>query len=525
MILQTLSQLDDETNGTQRRDRCAGCNGGCCSGDARPPASDPTDTATAHDASCGNGPSVGGRAASTATDQSLPPLAPAQRVLATLEADGSRRWMYPKLSKGFWWKQRRVVAYALIAVFVILPWVRIGGQPALLADIPGRKLHLLGMTFLPTDTLLLALLMLGVGIGIFFLTAVFGRVWCGWACPQTVYLEYVFRPIDRLLGGVAGRGGKPKRTGTRALAYPIYFVFCFFIANTFLAYFVGTDRLTQWVVGSPFDHFFGFSVVLFVTGAMMFNFLFFREQLCQIACPYGRFQSVMLDRNSLIVSYDTKRGAPRGKGKEKGECVDCTMCVQVCPMGIDIRDGLQMECTHCTQCIDACNDVMGKLKREPNLIGYATGAKREGEAAGWFKLRPRVILYPAALLIISGLFLLNFGSRQSINLTVLRSLGAPYSVLDDGSIVNTLRVKVVNRTDEPRSYTIAVDDPRLTIQQVEPLTLEAGETRTHGINVVADPSVFTGGQFRAEVTVTDDQGASASRRIRILAPQNTGVSP
>ena len=280
----------------------------------------------------------------------LPLLDAPEHVLSTLESDGSRRWIHPRLSTGKWWKRRRVVAYALIVFFVVLPHLRINGKPPVLLDIVARKFVFAGHTFLPTDTLLLALAMVGVFVTIVLATALTGRVWCGWGCPQTVYMEFLFRPIDRFFENTVGRGGKAKRevSGGWAVArFLVYLLLCMLLAHTFLAYFVGTDRLAQWIRSSPIEHPTAFLVMGGTTVAMMFDFLFFREQLCLIACPYGRFQSVMLDRSSLIVAYDGNRGEPRKKGRHiegdgNGDCVDCNQCVVVCPTGIDIRDGLQM---------------------------------------------------------------------------------------------------------------------------------------------------------------------------------------
>ncbi|MEM9646593.1 MAG: cytochrome c oxidase accessory protein CcoG, partial [Planctomycetota bacterium] len=307
-------------------------------------------------------------------------ISPPEHVLSTLERDGSRRWLHPKLSRGDLWKRRRVVAYVLMVVFVAVPHVRVVGRPLLLLDIAHREFTIFGKTFLPTDTLLLALLMLTVFVSIILVTAVAGRAWCGWACPQTVYMEFLFRPIDRIFEGRVGKGGTPKRelsAGKQFLRWAIYLVLCMFLAHTFLAYFVGPERLSDWMKSSPIEHPFAFFVMAGTTGLMMFDFLIFREQMCTIACPYGRFQSVMLDEQSLIVAYDTQRGEPRKKGKHlvgdgSGDCVDCNQCVVVCPTGIDIRQGLQMECINCTQCIDACNSVMDRVNSPRGLIRFSS---------------------------------------------------------------------------------------------------------------------------------------------------------
>jgi polyferredoxin len=511
--------------------RCAGCSGNCC-----------------------GSRSTAGHHAKDDDAGGVPPLlSPQQRVLATLNADGGRRWLKPRLTPGKWWRRRQIVAYVLLAVLLLTPWIPINGHPALLLDVPARRFHILGFTFLPTDTILLALLMLGVGLLIFFATAVFGRLWCGWACPQTVWMEFVFRPIERLVEGTAGRGGKAKRKNVAAIKFALFAIVAFIAGNTFLAYFVGVDRLLTWMTGPPTDHLAGFLLVLGVTAAMLFDFGYFREQLCHIACPYGRFQSVMLDRDSLVVSYDEPRGEPRRRAGARdegikrlrdqvtkhvkgpaspalgpsvprsldpfrqGDCVDCTMCVQVCPMGIDIRDGLQMECIHCTQCMDACDDVMAKLNRPLGLVGYASGRSRE-EGGPWLKLRPRLMIYPIAILTVSVLFLVILNGRTSINLTVLRSLGQPFAVTEDGGIRNTLRLKVVNRTGEPQAYEVSLTDPRLTLIERQPLTLEPGGTATHAVAVVAEPAMFTNGRLRAQVRVEDGSGNAAEGGVQLLAP-------
>jgi len=257
---------------------------------------------------------------------------------------------------------------------VTLPHLRIGGKPIILLDIAAREFTFFRHTFYPTDTPLVTLLMLTVFFTVMFFTAVGGRLWRGWGCPQTVYLEFLFRPIDRLFAGTRGKGGTSKRSvnaflqGARLM---VYLACSLFLAHTFLSYFIGTEQLSKWMQLSPLKHPQTFGVMAVATAGLMYNFLFFREQLCMVACPYGRFQSVMLDRKSLIVTYDIHRGEPRHKGRSLagtgGDCIDCGHCTAVCPTGIDIRNGLQMECIHCTQCIDVCNDVMERIKKPLGL--------------------------------------------------------------------------------------------------------------------------------------------------------------
>lgn len=245
------------------------------------------------------------------------------RVLPTLNTDGSRNWIRPKVSDGKWWRRRRIVAWALIAFFVSLPWVRIAGRPAILLDVPRREFTLFGTTFLPTDTLLLMLLLFSCLLAVFLFSALFGRVWCGWGCPQTVYMEFVFRPIERLFEG--GRSGSlildrerrwlhPRRLGK----YVAYLAISLVLAHTFLAYFVGTEALARWIRLSPAEHPAPFLVMATTTLLVFTDFTWFREQTCLIACPYGRWQSVLLDRQSMIVAYDFNRGEPRRKGGKIG---------------------------------------------------------------------------------------------------------------------------------------------------------------------------------------------------------------
>lgn len=256
---------------------------------------------------------------------------PSHRVLPTLNNDGSRRWVRPKPFNGRYHTRRLIVAWLLIVLFAGLPFVRISGEPVVLLDIPGRKFVLFGATFLPTDGVLLMLLMLSIFIAIFLLTSLFGRVWCGWGCPQTVYMEFVFRPIERLLEGSRGQQLKLDREGPNArriLKLGIYAILSVLVANVFLAYFVGTDSLSRWVRQSPVEHPIPFLVVLGTSALVFFDFAYFREQMCTVICPYARLQSVLLDESSLIVGYDAKRGEPRGKGRALGgDCIDCKACV------------------------------------------------------------------------------------------------------------------------------------------------------------------------------------------------------
>jgi polyferredoxin len=504
-------------------------------------------------------------------------LAPEEHVLSTLEHDGSRRWLYPTLSNGALYRWRLLVAYSLIAVFVLLPHLRIAGKPAVLLDLEARRFTIFGLTLHPTETLLLAFFMVTVFLSIFLMTAVFGRVWCGWACPQTVYLEFVFRPIERFFDNTIGRGGRPSRKlgGWRYfLRVIVYLILSMLLAHTFLAYFVGVEKLAVWITRSPFENPVSFLVMAITTGLMMFDFVYFREQLCTLACPYGRFQSVLLDRQSLVVSYDAIRGEPRGRlanagaatstvaanvaaetakaesspagtplaivsspsvstaavadtpaeSKATGDCIDCGACVRTCPTGIDIRDGLQMECIHCTQCIDACDAIMDRIERPRGLIRYSSQAAIEGQPRKGF--RPRLVVYP--LLLIAAVTALTVAviQRTSFDVAVLRTPGNPFNELPSGLVQNALRLKLMNRGDTKSTLTLVVigsDDVALDLPSpVIELDPQAAVVVPVAFNAARES--FVGGERTIQLEVSS---ATQERRVialRLLGPWGRGLT-
>lgn len=460
-------------------------------------------------------------------------LAPEEHVLSTLEQDGSRRWLFPRLSPGRYWQRRQVVGYGLILLFVLIPHWKIYGKPAILLDLIHRQFSFFGLTLLPTDTLMLALFLVSVFLTIFLLTALYGRVWCGWACPQTVYMEFVFRPIERFFDGTTGKGGRPSsRTSPwrRCLKYLAYLIVSMFLAHTFLAYFVGIDQLSHWIVGSPFNHPVAFLVMASVTGLMLFDFACFREQLCLVACPYGRLQSVLLDKQSLIVAYDVKRGEPRGKLRtelpivdQQGDCIDCGLCVRTCPTGIDIRNGLQMECVHCTQCIDACDEIMDKIRKPRGLICYSCQESIEGKPHQRF--RPRLVIYPLLLTVAVTAFIVVLSLRAPVDVTVLRNIGSPFNLTPDGQVQNTVIIKLVNRTRQPSQYTIEVletgDTPRDQVKldaSGMPWLAEPLELATHPVLITVPKSVFRYGQYEIKLAVKEGDIIRKEVQCRLLGP-------
>lgn len=450
------------------------------------------------------------------------------RVLSTLNADGSRRWMDPREVSGPWRRRRMVVAWVLIALFSVLPWVRIGGKPPILLDVMTRHFTFFGTTFRPTETPLVSVLMAMVFVTVFLVTAVAGRVWCGWGCPQTAYLEFVYRPLERWVAGGQGRAVSGAR---RLVILAAFLLVSAHLANTFLAYFVGTDRLTQWTFGNPAAHPTAFGVFALVTGLMMFDFAFFREQLCTLVCPYGRLQSALLDSDSRIVAYDHRRGEPRGSlvaqraavaaGRHAGGCVDCGWCQQVCPTGIDIRAGLQMECLNCAQCIDACDAVMRKIGTPTGLIRYASQRTVEGGTRAG--VRWRVAVYATALCGLTIVLVLLLMGRRVTLAEQVRMPGVNFAERDDGTIETPVRLLLENRSASARTYRVQGMGDVKVAASVAPLTVEPAEAATMNLSVFTSASTFARGSRVGTVRLIDDAGAAVEVVLTIAGPFRGGA--
>lgn len=419
-----------------------------------------------------------------------------EKTASSLHSDGRRNHVHPADVKGRFTSSRNLLFLVLFGLYVLLPWVHIGGHPAVFLDIAARRFYVFGLSFNAQDTWLLFFLLSGLGFGLFVLTAVFGRAWCGYACPQTVFLEGVFRRIERFLEG-------PRATRMRRHAAPMNFdkfwrktikhllflVFSTFVAHVFLSYFVSLPRLLNMVRESPGDHMTAFLWVLAITGLTYFNLAWFREQLCLIVCPYGRLQSVMTDKDTLIIGYDTRRGEPRGKKNTPGagDCVDCGRCTAVCPTGIDIRNGLQIDCLGCAACVDACDEIMVKLERTPGLVRYDSLRGLAGQTRKFW--RPRLALY--AGLAIVGLVVATIGVRShtEFEANLLRLGGIPYVVEEDGRVQNLFEVHVVNKQSESRVFAIspAQNSPFEYVIAMPHIELKGGEGMRIPIFVYSGP--------------------------------------
>lgn len=405
--------------------------------------------------------------------------------LSTVTEEGKRNWIYPKKPSGRHYKARNIVAAFLLAFFFSGPFITINGQPMLLLNVLERKFVLFGMAFWPQDLNLLVFGALSLIIFIVLFTAVFGRLWCGWACPQTIFMEMVFRRVEYWIEGDASSQIRLNRSEwnwnkiwRKTLKHSVFFALAFLISNLFLAYIIGKDELFTIITDPPSQHLAGLTSITVFSGVFYGVFAFMREQVCHFVCPYGRMQSVLLDNNSINVMYDYKRGEPRTKVSERndlgrkatmddlnaqpmtdfGDCIACKQCVKVCPMGIDIRNGTQLECVHCTACIDACDDVMDKIGKPRGLIRYSSeNAIRTGEKK---ILTPRVAGYTGILAILLITFFTFLGMRPDTETSILRQPGTLYQELPNSQYSNIYEIKVINKTFEQLDYQLKLQSPK-----------------------------------------------------------------
>ncbi|MEM6877663.1 MAG: cytochrome c oxidase accessory protein CcoG [Bacteroidota bacterium] len=378
------------------------------------------------------------------------------------ESTGKRIWVYPKLQKGFYYKRRTYVSYILLAILFGLPFIKIGGEPILLLNILERRFIIFGMIFTAQDFYIFALLMITGVVFISLFTVMWGRLFCGWVCPQTIFMEMVFRKIEYWIEGDANAqkrlNKKPwdrdkfiKKLSKQA----IFLAISVLIAHTFLSYIIGWESVFALVTQPPSKDWTGFFSMVAFTLVFYGVFAYMREQVCIAVCPYGRLQGVLNGESTVNVIYDWVRGEPRGRLKRRksaeeqsaqGDCIDCNLCVQVCPTGIDIRNGTQMECINCTACIDACNSVMEKINRDLGLIRYDSHENIEKGRSK--KARPRVMAYSAVLLALLSLDVFLLTSRSDINSTIVRTPGLLYQYNDDGSLNNLYKYQLSNKTNE-----------------------------------------------------------------------------
>lgn len=456
-------------------------------------------------------------------------------ILGSMRADGSRVKVHPADVRGRWLTRRRALFAVLIAVYVLAPLVPIGGHPSIMLDVQHRRFYLFGQTFNAQDFWMVLLIALGFLFGLLAVTAWRGRLWCGWACPQTVFLEGVYRPIERLLEGprerrlkAAGTPWTAARAARFAVKQAAFLGVSLAIAHTAAALFVGPFELAAMIREGPAAHAEAFLLTMGFAAILMFNFAWFREQFCVVVCPYGRLQSVLHDRDSVTVAYDARRGEPRGKlakaataAPALGDCVDCRRCVVVCPTAIDIRNGLQMECLACLQCVDACDEVMAKVGRAPGLIRLMSQNQQNGSAGRW--LRPRLVVYSLLFLLSVGTLGAALARRSSFEANVLRPRGANPFVVDHDMVRNAFEIHLVNKCPERARYRVRVAVPvesEVVIGTPEVELASLSDARVPiSVSIERDELEELDDPVELTVTITEEaSGEEKAKGVRFLAP-------
>mgnify|MGYP001309706770 CR=1 FL=1 len=396
-----------------------------------------------------------------------------------LPSKGKKRtWIYAKKPAGKFYNYRQWVGYGLLLFLFLGPFIRINGNPFMMFNIVERKFSIFGNIFYPQDLHIFVFGMLIVMVCIVLFTAVFGRVWCGWTCPQTIFMELIFRRIEYLIEGDWTQQRKlnegpntDAKAWKKLLKHSVFLLISFAISNIFLAYIIGSDALFKIMTDPLEQHIGGFISIVVFTLVFYGVFAYVREIVCTTICPYGRLQGVLLDEQSMTVAYNEKRGEPRGKlrkgetDNDKGDCIDCNLCVQVCPTGIDIRNGIQMECVSCTACIDACDAVMEKIHKPKRLIGFYTLGEIEGK--GEFKKnKTRQTIYIVILAFLIGVFGYMIFSRSEIGGSLLRATGSTYQMREDGTVSNLYALELINKSGREMDFELVPEDSNLQIQLV-----------------------------------------------------------
>jgi cytochrome c oxidase accessory protein FixG len=435
-------------------------------------------------------------------------------TLFSINPDGSRNAIHPADVKGRYQSRKHALWYLLIAIYLVVPWLRVGGHPLLLIDIQARHFFLLGRTFNAQDFWFAFFFVTGLGFTLFVVAALWGRLWCGYACPQTVFLEGVFRRIERWIEGPAPARAKldqaplPRKFWRRGAKLLVFLAIAAVISHSFLGYFMPVEVLVEAVTSSPGKHPTAFAFMLVATGILFVNFTWFREQLCIVVCPYGRLQGALYDPDTVLVGYDQKRGDPRGPAGTAGagDCVDCHRCVAVCPTGIDIRNGTQLECVGCANCIDACDDVMQRLGRPQGLVRYDSLRGFEtGQRRFW---RGRVVLY--VVLLLAGLTALGLALTRlrPFESSLVRAPGRAYA-LEGERVHNTFDLQLINKRPGVRRFVVRVVGPAAAEIVVAATELELGslEDRRIPVHVFLPKADFKAGlRCELEVRCLDPEG-------------------
>jgi len=425
--------------------------------------------------------------------------------VSTIAEDGKRLWVYPKRPQGKLFKYRNLTAYFLLFVFFITPFIKVNGDPLMLFNILERQFIIFGVVFFPQDFHIFVLSMITFIVFVVLFTVIFGRIFCGWICPQTIFMEFLYRQIEYFIEGnhshqrkLDDRSMDFDKFWRKTLKHIVFYLISLVTVYFFLAYIIGMDRVLEHISAGPAANPAGFIGMLIFAAIHYLVFAKLREQVCIIICPYGRLQGVLLDRNSILVSYDYKRGEPRAKYNPledrdkavKGDCVDCNSCVLVCPTGIDIRNGTQLECINCTACIDACDNVMERVHKPKGLIRYAS--ERSIAEGTKLKFNIRILFYSV---VLSGLLILIgylFSIRTDIESTILRMPGSMYQEYDSLHYSNIYTIRLINKTRRDLPVELLIDEKDGFIKMMGgPLMVAKGQVGKATFLLVMEKSMVT----------------------------------
>ena len=458
--------------------------------------------------------------------------------IATADRSGRRKWMYPRKVKGRFFRWRTWFSWLLLLVMFGGPFVTINGNPLLMMNILERKFVVLGQIFWPQDMIIFAIALLVCAVSIVVFTTAYGRLWCGWACPQTVMMEMVFRKLEYAIEGDAPRQRELNRgpwtaskVFRKTLKHSLFFALSFLVGNVLLSYIIGWRQLEQIIVDPPAEHVAGLGFM--IAFALLFYGIFarFREQACTFICPYGRLQSLLVDENTVLVAYDHKRGEKRGplrdaqkSGQRRaaggGDCVACNQCVAVCPTGIDIRNGVQMECVQCTACIDACDAVMSKVGSPRGLIRYASlnGIERHEP----LRFTPRMAAYTLLLAALAAVLGLMLFLRSDVEATVLRAPGSLFQQMPDGRFSNLYTVRLVNKTSRELPVELRLESPAGSLQVMgeADLVVASQKAAQNSVLIELDPAVMKPGTTPLVIAVYSNGKKLDTLKTAFIGPRN-----
>jgi len=459
--------------------------------------------------------------------------------IATIDSEGKRSWIFPKKPVGRYYEYRKLVSYFLLAFLFAAPFIKINGNQFLMFNVLERRFNIFGAPFWPQDFHLFVIMMIIGVVFVVFFTVAYGRIFCGWICPQTIFMEMVFRRIEYWIEGDRGKqirlAKQPwngEKIRKKALKWSIFAIISFLIANIFLAYLIGSDRLIMYISEGPAAHMSTFVSLSIFTAVFYFVFAWFREQVCIIACPYGRLQGVLLDNKSIVVAYDYKRGekeAGRAKFKKnedrvasgKGDCIDCFQCVHVCPTGIDIRDGTQLECVNCTACIDACDHIMESVNLPKGLIRYASIDNIEKKAK--FKFSARLKGYTAVLGILIAVFTGMLFLRNDLEANILRLPGQLYEHKADNMISNVYTYKLVNKTTkeiEDVHFELLSHNGTIELVTHKNFTVPAQDLAEGTLFIEINQAALKGDKDRLEIGVYSGEKLIETTTTAFLGPRS-----